>query len=140
MSYNKEKNYNKNYSRNLSNSVLPLDKDFTSNFWNSNFWKKKRGMEKLWDLINFSIDKYWLWDVSNSLIIFWRFKFHLADLMWEKFLNYTECKKIENWFLFVKWSNPAVSNELQILKYEILEKLQKDFWDWKIKNIKIVTN
>ena len=100
--------------------------------------KKNIWLEKIWDLIQSSIDRYWLWDISQSLIVFWRFKFHLADLMWEKFLDYVKCEKIQNWFLYVKWTSPAISNEIQILKYEILEKLKKDFWNQKIKDIKII--
>ena len=103
-----------------------------------NYWYRKKWMEKIWDLVNFSIDKYWLWDISQSLIIFWRYKFHLWELMWEKFLNFVKCEKIQNLYLFVKWSNPAVSNELQMLNYQILEKLEKDFWRNKIKWIKIL--
>ncbi|MCD5383025.1 DUF721 domain-containing protein [Candidatus Gracilibacteria bacterium] len=134
MNYGKKNNYNKN----LSKSVLPMDSEFASNFGNSDFGRRKRGMEKLGDLINSSIDKYGLGDISQSLIIFGRFKFHLADLMGEKFLNFTKCEKIQNGFLYVKGSNPAVSNELQILKYEILQKLQKDFGKEKIRNLKIL--
>ena len=107
--------------------------------WNfSDYSKKSKWMEKIWDLINFSIDKYWLWDISQSLIIFWRFKFHLAEIMWENSLKFCECEKFQNWYLFVKWKNSAWSNELQVLNYEILEKMRKDFWREKIKWIKII--
>jgi len=104
-----------------------------------NNFSRRKWMEKLWDLINFSIDKYWLWDVSQSLIIFWRFKYHLSEIMWERVLKFVECDVLKNWFLYIKWKSPAWANEIQILKYEILEKLQKDFWREKIKWI-YVTN
>jgi hypothetical protein len=94
-------------------------------------------MQKLSEIVGSALSKYNLWTASESLILIWRAKKHLSDFFWEGVLKFVDIKKATNWILTIKCKNASWAQEIQLINHDLIQLLEKDFWERKITLIRI---